>query len=95
MSRFINADMFKQTLENRQSMYDEDEDDMALNECACIIKILDALPTADVVDVVRCKDCKFRNTSDCAMRYECDNCSVQYSWENNNDYCSYGERREQ
>lgn len=44
-------------------------------------------------DVVRCKECKFRKTEDCAMCYKCD-CGEQHSWENENDYCSFGERRE-
>jgi hypothetical protein len=51
--------------------------------------------TADVVEVVRCKDCVLRNTPDCAMRYECSKCGGQWSWENNYDYCSFGERREE
>lgn len=46
---------------------------------------------ADFVQVVRCKDCKFRKTNDCAMYYECD-CGSQEDWENNNDFCSYGQR---
>ncbi len=50
--------------------------------------------TADVVEVVRCKDCRLRNTPDCAMWYKCSKCGGQWSWENNYDYCSYGERRE-
>ena len=44
-------------------------------------------------DVVRCKDCMFRHTEDCAMQYECD-CGEQHTWESDNDYCSYGERKE-
>lgn len=47
----------------------------------------------DRVEVVRCKDCKFRGREDCAMFYRCD-CGKQHTWETDNDYCSYGERRE-
>ena len=50
------------------------------------------MPAADVVEVVRCKDCKYRKTEDCAMFYEC-NCGEQHTWETDNDFCSYGERR--
>lgn len=46
-------------------------------------------PIADVVEVVRCKDCILRNTDDCAMNYKCD-CGSQYSWENDTDFCSWG-----
>lgn len=49
--------------------------------------------SADVVEVVRCKDCIKRNTPDCAMRYECSSCGGQWSWETEYGYCSYGERR--
>ena len=52
----------------------------------------DEIPAADVVEVVRCKDCKYRKTEDCAMFYEC-NCGEQHTWETDNDFCSYGERR--
>jgi hypothetical protein len=49
-------------------------------------------PAADVVEVVRCKECVKRNTADCSMYYECD-CGQQHTWETDNDFCSYGERR--
>lgn len=47
----------------------------------------------DRVEVVRCKDCKYRGREDCAMFYRC-NCGEQHTWETDNDFCSYGERRE-
>ena len=55
---------------------------------------IELAPTADVVEVVRCRDCVLRNTPGCAMRYECSKCGGQWSWENNYDYCSRGERSE-
>ena len=39
--------------------------------------------------IVHCKDCKLRKLEECAMQYECD-CGEQHSWENDNDYCSWG-----
>lgn len=42
------------------------------------------LPTADVVEVVRCKDCKYEDTC----------CRMIRNEKNLNDYCSYGERIE-
>ena len=51
------------------------------------------LPAADVVKVVRCKDCIFRGREDCAMLYRC-NCGEQHTWETDNDFCSYGERKD-
>ena len=52
------------------------------------------LPTADVAEIVRCKDCALRKTEDCAMYFECD-CGEQCSWETDNDYCSLGKKEKQ
>lgn len=49
------------------------------------------IPTADVVEVVRCKDCRWRGSEDCAMFYRCD-CGEQHTWGTDNDFCSYGEQ---
>ena len=49
------------------------------------------IPTTDVVVVVRCKDCRWRGSEDCAMFYRCE-CGEQHTWETNNDFCSYGEK---
>ena len=51
-------------------------------------------PAAEVVEVVRCKDCISRGTESCAMYYECDCCEQQHTWETDNDFCSYGERKQ-
>ena len=56
-----------------------------------IMAVMEA-PTADVVGVVRCKDCVKRKTQDCSMYYESDD--EQYSWEVDDDFCSQGERRD-
>ncbi len=49
-----------------------------------------SIPAADVAPVVRCKDCRWRGSEDCAMFYRCD-CGEQHTWETDNDFCSYGE----
>ena len=43
---------------------------------------IDNAPTIDVVEVVRCKDCKHNESSWCPMRM----------FPSNQDFCSYGER---
>lgn len=61
------------------------------------IAALKKLPTADVVEVVRCKDCKH------ATFYSCKNdacyrgiiCEYQIAIGDENFYCSFGERREE
>lgn len=83
MNRYIDADALLSKL----------PDDLPYK--ASVKMVLMQSPTVDVVEVVRCKDCKFRKTPDCAMWYECSRCGGQWSWENNYDYCSCGERREE
>lgn len=48
-------------------------------------------PTADVVEVVRCKDCKQSYFVKSCSKYECrKGCgTLKYA----NDFCSYGERK--
>ena len=50
-----------------------------------------SIPAADVVPVVRCKDCRLRGREECAMFYRCE-CGEQHTWETDNDFCSYGEQ---
>lgn len=49
---------------------------------------------ADVVEVVRCKDCRLRDTEGCPMMVW-DVSGVLMGDNEDNDYCNYGERREQ
>ena len=52
-----------------------------------IIDLVDSVPTADAVPVVRCRDCKYRDGTPgqpnilCAQMHE-------------DDFCRYGERKE-
>ena len=50
------------------------------------------IPAADVVEVVRCENCIRRGTEDCAMYYGCES-GEQHTWETDNDFCSWGERK--
>ena len=53
---------------------------------------IEAQTTADVVEVVRCKDCKWWDNEDDAER-----CTHKYNtmWAKPDEYCSYGERKEE
>lgn len=63
--------------------------------CPAIVKnAIENAPTEDVVEVVRCKDCKYRNTHDCKMWYQCVICGDYHHWERDDYFCSYGERKE-
>ena len=57
-----------------------------------IQRIIADTPTVDAVPVVRCKNCRKRHTWECAMHYESEDGKEQYGWENDNDFCSWGER---
>ena len=61
------------------------------------------VPTVDAVEVVRCKDCKWYKESNHSELYPMrfcyrlkndDGVPVGYNWADN-DFCSYGERREE
>jgi hypothetical protein len=60
------------------------------------VKRIQAEPTADVVEVVRCRDCKY------ATLYSCKNdacykgiiCEYRIGTGDENFFCSYGERKE-
>lgn len=58
--------------------------------------LLDAVvdtPAADVAEVVRCKDCKYVNFTEHRDYLRCaKHCAFSFR---PNDFCSYGERREE
>lgn len=53
------------------------------------------IPTADVVEVVRCKDCKFRGTDDCLNSYYSEYEGAYVDPMDDDGFCSYGERRKE
>ena len=57
---------------------------------------IDAMPTADVVEVVRCKDCMFNHWHETPNGDKYHICNLnQLSFSEHADfYCAYGERRE-
>ena len=75
MSRYIDADAFE-----RAVMFSDDED------IQDVIYRLRDFPTTDVVEVVRCKDCKHYNGDSAVCK--CMNRAMK-----GDGFCSYGERR--
>ncbi len=54
---------------------------------------VDAIPTADVVEVVRCKDCKYsREDKELCDMY---GCTLYRDMRKGSDFCNYGERKAQ
>lgn len=84
MSRYIDAHF-------AQLIADEELDSSGKGT---VYWVLAHTPTADVVEVVRCKDCIHRDPED----KKCD-CSFQAKGGmfpmDDNDFCSYGERRKE
>lgn len=74
---------------------DDPGDEMAVITIATAKKLIRSLahccPAADVAPIVRCKDCHWRGSEECAMFYRCE-CGEQHTWEKDDDFCSYGER---
>lgn len=68
-----------------------------------IPKLIDNIPTADVVEVTRCKDCKYYKNEDTAEYGTCEFLSERkhVRWEDDydvhmrpSDFCSWGKRKE-
>lgn len=61
-----------------------------------MLQMVKQAPAADVVEVVRCKDCKhfYENNAICLKIYSDGNVSAN-AWQQRQltDFCSYGERR--
>lgn len=53
--------------------------------------VIDEEPTVDMVDVVRCRDCRYFATYD--DDEECGCCSIVVMGRSADAYCSYGKRR--
>lgn len=69
---------------------DTDELLLMVNKLLC--KKIREIPAADVVEVVRCKDCKaWSRYGDAVIGY-CDLSGIDWTY---NDFCSYGEMKEE
>lgn len=86
MARYIDADVLKQFL-HEDDFGTPDERWKPESEFA---QMIDALPTANVAEVVRCKDCKSYNTNSCADGFGW--CEEMDCGKMDNFYCSYGEK---
>ena len=50
--------------------------------------------TVDAVPVVRCKDCDYKVFDKASQEYYCNHVFGMYGEIKDNDYCSYGERKD-
>lgn len=81
MARYIDADEFMMTLK----LFKPDRK----VKLGSVTLALDAIPTADVVEVVRCKECKHRIIESNDDWCECTGCDI-----NPDGFCEEGERSE-
>ncbi len=69
--------------------------DMTPDEKAGIIRRLKAIPAADVVEVVRCRDCEYRDYDDEPYSKKVAVCTGAMAYSNTPDdwYCPMGKRK--
>ena len=71
---------------------------MTFGSMGVTIKVIEGIAnecTADMVEVVRCKECRFYEANSCFNRQWDLESSTEIPTVGENDFCSYGERREQ
>ena len=103
--KYIKSDLAIEKIIDVLTWFDADEED-GIRACKAIRDYVEKLPSADVVEVVRCKDCKYRPKSidgatqgfdvwfayDSKCPCECDD--GWYNWYPKDDwFCANGERR--
>ena len=59
-----------------------------------VIMMIKTAPAVDAVPVVRCRDCKHRGTDDCIFHIKGEPADEELLLKLDNDFCSYGERKE-
>ena len=84
MARYIDADELKKVLDDGYTKHF-----LSSAELVYVDQMIDNAPTADVVEVVRCEDCRYWEN-----RFDVMVCNLTDGMKGASDYCSYGERRE-
>lgn len=93
MARYIDADKAIELIKNygKGAISDGLTTLDAVDDIVYLAKGVDLIPTADVVEVVRCKDCKHFGKDMGYGKHDCKKYEMPYCLEN--DFCSYGERK--
>lgn len=91
MAEYINR---KTALENIKNIYELGGFPTGRDAFETINNVLATMSAADVVEVVRCKDCKYGEV-DNADFHDQYLCNISGSdWNCGNHFCGYGERKE-
>lgn len=91
MGRYIDADKLKNEIDEWLDSVGSALIGKGLSYYGELIGCIEDTPTSDVVEVVRCGDCKHR-----FLNHKCLNQNSGYyeRERNSNDFCSYGERND-
>ena len=88
--RLIDADLLSEAIHDNVPAPYEDASWAKEN---CLAEI-EAAQTVDAVLVVRCRECKHRGTDDCIFHIKGEPADEELLLKLDNDFCSYGERKE-
>ncbi len=81
MDKYIKVETFKRKLIDEKSFFP-----------AIVARALEEMPVADVVEVVRCKDCKFYKQFDKVEDFD-GLCDIHCIGIDKEFYCQYGKRK--
>lgn len=93
MSRYIDVDKINF---NGASNYLDENNDILIS-LRSVNQIIKSTPTADVVEVVRCRDCIYYQKMATGGLCMCGDKKTSYAadfYPKENDFCSYGERKD-
>ena len=91
MARYIDADALIISIKNGLWDWDTLDDIKATSVLRQTITDIQNMPTVDVVEPVRCKDCQYHEDEEPGMVY-CPH--IVGGWVSTEAFCSDGERRE-
>lgn len=89
MAEYIEREALRKVLESWRDAHADVDDEQGCGLLEDVIWEVDAQPAADVAPVVRCKDCKYNRGSK-----KCLNPDSFFAVPKDDDFCSYGERKD-
>lgn len=92
--RLIDADKLLENYKKWIPQLSSKEDEGDRRGVETCIAVLEDTPAVDAVPVVRCRECKYRGTDDCIFHIKGEPADEELLLKLDNDFCSYGERKE-
>ena len=97
MARYGNLDEVLENVKNKRLIFEESTpiEEAIAEQVSVFEEAIEDATTADVVEVVRCKKCAYWDSgSGCTTgRCESPRNGLFYEYTDEDDFCSYGERR--